>query len=158
MTANKRVPITQAGLTRLQDELDDLTGNQRRDIAARIQEIRELSAADQSDGEFDEAKNAQAFMEGRIRTIQGILTNYELIDESDAHKKDKVHIGATVTVSVGRREQRFTIVGMVETDPARGLVSDESPVGRALLGHKIGEAVRVDAPSGPITMRIKAIE
>ena len=125
MTANKPVPITQAGLTRLQDELDDLTGNQRRDISARLQEIRELSAGDQSDSVFDEAKNAQAFVESRIRTVQGILTNYELIDESDAHKEDKVHIGATVTVSVGCREQRFTIVGMVETDPARGLVSDE---------------------------------
>ena len=158
MAANKPVPITQAGLARLQQELDDLTGNQRRDIAERIHEIRELSATDQSDGEFDEAKNAQAFIEGRILTIQSMLSDYEIIDESDARKKDKVHIGATVTVTVGRREQRFTIVGIAEMDPAQGLVSDESPVGRALLGHKIGEAVEVDAPSGPIKMRIKAID
>ena len=157
MTANKPVPITQAGLTRLQDELDDLTGNQRRDISARLQEIRELSACDQSDSVFDEAKNAQAFVESRIRTVQGILTNYELIDESDAHKEDKVHIGATVTVSVGCREQALHHCGHGGNGPRARPGQRRAPVGRALLVHKIGEAVKVDAPSGPITMRIKAI-
>lgn len=69
-----------------------------------------------------------------------------------------MHVGATVTVQMGRKQQRFTIVGMVEVDPAHGFVSDESPVGQALLGRRAGETVEVAAPAGPITMEIQSID
>lgn len=158
MAVQKSVPITAQGLTRLQEELHELLTVKRPATAARIHDTRAESPGSQSDGEFDDAKNEQAFIEGRIRTIEQIIANADIIDEKQARKKDFIHLGATVTVTVNRKEQTFQIVGMAEVDPARGRVSDESPVGRALLGRKQGETVEVDAPSGTIKMRIKAIK
>lgn len=158
MPPQKPVPITKQGLTRLQAELEQLLTVRRPEAAARIQQTREDSPGSQNEGEYEEAKNEQAFIEGRVRAIQDILANAEVIDEKEAHSTDAVHIGATVVVTVGRKEQRFTIVGMAEVDPAHGFVSDESPVGTALLGRKVGETVEVKAPSGPIKMKIKKIE
>ena len=158
MTVQKPVPITRAGLKRLQAELEDLLVNKRPAAAARIHATREESPGSENDGESAEAKNEQSFIEGRIRTIQQILANAEIIDEAVAHQTDSVHLGATVVVTVNRREQRFIIVGIAEVDPAHGFVSDESPVGRALLGRRKGETVEVDAPAGKIVMKIKAIE
>ncbi len=158
MPTEKPVPITRQGLARLQAELQDLITTRRPVVAARIHETRDLAATSQGDGEYEDARNEQAFLEGRIRTLERILANAEIIEEQEAHDKNSVHVGATVTVSVGRREQRFTIVGMVEVDPAHGFVSDESPVGRALLGHKVDDTVEVQAPAGPVKMKIKAIE
>lgn len=153
----KPVPITQAGLEKLERELRDLVEHKRPEAAARIQQTREDSPGAHNEGEYEEAKNEQAFIEGRIQTIQQILSNAEVIDENEAHKTDMVHLGATVTVGMGRREQTFTIVGMAEVDAAHGFISDESPVGRALLGKKIGDMVEVNAPAGTIKMKIKAI-
>ena len=157
MAAQKPVPITRQGLARLQEELDELVTVKRVATAERIHQIRELAPTTQGDGEFEEAKNAQAFIEGRILTIEKILANAEVIDESQAHDASAVHLGATVEVTVGGAVQQFTIVGMAEVDPAHGFVSDESPVGRALLGHKIGETVEADAPAGKIKIKIEKI-
>ena len=157
MAAEKPVPITANGLKRLQAELDDLLTNKRPASAALIRETLEESPGAQTDGEYEDAKNEQAFLEGRIRTLQAVLRNAQVIDESEAHNPDEVHLGATVTVSIKRKQQQFTIVGMVEVDPAHGFVSDESPVGSALLGRKLGETVDVDAPAGVIKMKIVAI-
>jgi transcription elongation factor GreA len=157
MTVQKPVPITQQGLERLQGELDDLVTVKRAANAERIHQIREQAPTIKGDGEFEEAKNAQAFTEGRILTIEKILANIELIDESLAHDASAVHLGATVAVTIGGKVQEFTIVGMPEVDPAHGFVSDESPVGRALLGHKVGETVEADAPAGKIKIKIKSI-
>ena len=158
MPPSKSVPVTKAGLKKLRAELQDLIENKRIETAAHLQQTREDSPGSQNEGEYEEAKNEQAFIEGRIRTIEQILNNTELIDEKKAHQKDMVHLGATVTVSVARREQVFTIVGMVEVDAGQGFISDESPVGRALLGKKIGDTVAVEAPSGQIKMKIKKIK
>ncbi|PZC49690.1 MAG: transcription elongation factor GreA [Chloroflexi bacterium] len=158
MAVQKPIPITAQGLVRLRAELDDLLTNKRPAAAALIQQTLEESAGTQTDGEYEEAKNEQAFMEGRIRKLEEILANAQVIDETEAHNPDSVHLGATVTVTVGRKRQRFTIVGMAEVDPSHGFVSDESPVGRALLGRSLGETVDVEAPSGTIKMKIKAIE
>ena len=158
MTAQKPVPVTAQGLERLRAELEDLKSNKRPLAAALIHQTLDESPGTQTDGEYEEAKNEQAFVEGRIRTLEDILANAKVIDESEAHDPSRVHLGGTVTVTVGRKKQRFTIVGMAEVDPAHGFVSDESPVGGALLGRKLGETVEVDAPSGTIKMKIKAIE
>ena len=157
MAVQKPVPVTAAGLERLRAELDDLLTNKRPSAAALIHQTLEESPGTQTDGEYEEAKNEQAFIEGRIRTLEEILANAQVIDETEAHNADAVHLGATVTVAVGRKQQSFTIVGMVEVDPAHGFVSDESPVGRALLGRKVGETVDVEAPVGTIQMKIKEI-
>ena len=158
MPPTKPVPITAGGLAKLQAELHELISTKRAEAAATIQQTREDSPGSQNEGEYEEAKNEQAFIEGRIQTIEHILANAEVIDEKAAHKKDMVHLGATVTVSMGRREQTFTIVGMPEVDAAHGFISDESPVGRALLGQKIGDTVEVDAPAGTIKMKLKKIK
>ncbi len=157
MPFQKPVPITKAGMKRLKAELDDLLSDKRPAAAARIHDTREESPGSHNDGEYEQVKNEQAFIEGRIREVEEILRNATLIDETRAHDSSTVHLGATVTVSVNRKEQIFTIVGMAEVDPAKGYVSDESPVGRALLGRKKGDTVDVDAPAGTIKMRIKAI-
>lgn len=157
MVVEKPVPITQKGLERLQGELDELVAVRRVANAARIHDIRELIPTTQGDGEYEEAKNEQAFIQGRILTIERILRLAEVIDESQAHDASVVHLGATVAVTVGGKAQEFTIVGMPEVDPAHGFVSDESPVGRALLGHKVGETVEADAPVGKIKLKIKKI-
>jgi transcription elongation factor GreA len=157
MPPSKAVPVTKAGLKKLHAELKNLIENKRVETAARLQQTREDSPGSQNEGQYEEAKNEQAFIEGRIRAIEQILDNAEVIDEKKAHQKDLVHLGATVTVSVARREQTFTIVGMVEVDAGHGFISDESPVGRALLGKKVGETVAVEAPSGQIKMKIKKI-
>ena len=157
MAVQKPVPITKAGVKRLQTELDDLRSEKRPAVAARIHDTREDSPGSQGDGEYEEAKNEQAFIEGRIREVEELLANAEIIDEKQARNSSTVRLGATVTVTVNRKQQAFTIVGMAEVDPTKGYVSDESPVGRALLGRKKGDTVEVEAPSGTITMRIKDI-
>jgi transcription elongation factor GreA len=158
MPPTKPVPITPRGLAKLEAELQELISVKRPEAAANIQQTREDSPGSQNEGEYEEAKNEQAFIEGRIQAIQQILANSEIIDEKVAHQKDMVHVGATVTVMMGRREQDFTIVGMPEVDAAHGFISDESPVGRALLGQKIGDTVEVDAPAGTIKIKIKQIK
>jgi transcription elongation factor GreA len=158
MPPTKPVPITAAGLAKLQAELQELISDKRAEAAAHIQQTREDSPGSQNEGEYEEAKNEQAFIEGRIQTIQQILSNAEVIDEKAAHKTDMVHLGAKVTVTMGRREQTFTIVGMPEVDAAHGFISDESPVGQALLGQKIGDTVSVEAPAGTIKMKVKKIK
>ena len=157
MAVGKPVPVTARGLERLREELADLLTTKRPATAALIHQTLEESSGTQNDGEYEEAKNEQAFVEGRIRTLQEILANAAVIDETEAHDPDVVHLGATVQVTVGRKKQQFTIVGKVEVDPARGFVSDESPVGQALLGRKRGETVQVNAPAGTIKMKIQEI-
>jgi len=157
MAVLNHVPTTEKGLGKVQAEMDDLLMNKRPASAALIRQTLEESPGAQTDGEYEDAKKEQAFLEGRIQTLENILRNAEVIDDVTAHDPGVVHLGATVTVAVGRKKQRFTIVGMVEVDPAHGFVSDGSPVGRALLGRKLGETVEVDAPSGMIAMEIKAI-
>ncbi len=158
MSVQKPVPITKQGVKKLQDELADLLATKRPAAAVRIRATLEESSGTQNDGEYEEAKNEQAFIEGRIRAIGDMLANAEIIDEDAARRKDFVHLGATVAVRIGRKDQEFTIVGAAEVDPAHGFVSDESPVGRALLGRKTGDTVDVEAPSGTIKMKIKSIK
>lgn len=157
MVSPKPVPITKVGLERLQEELEELLSEKRPAAAALIHENREESPGSQNEGEYEEAKNEQAFIEARIREIRGILVNAQIIDETHAKDTSIVHLGATVTVTIKRKRQKFTIVGIAEVNPSEGFVSDESPVGRALLGRSKGDTVEVDAPAGKITMRIKEI-
>jgi transcription elongation factor GreA len=151
------VLLTRAGIERLEAELDELRTVRRAEVAAAIREAQELGTA-QIDGQYEEAKNQQAFLEGRILEIEKMLEHAQVIDEEAAHASKEVRAGSTVTVRAenGRR-QTYQVVGPAEAAPLEGRISHESPVGRALLGKKRGDKVQVNAPSGVVEMTVVSI-
>lgn len=156
----KSIPITAAGLEKLRAELTDLKTRARPEAAARIQQSIEDSPGSREEGEGEETKAEQGMIESRIRELEILISNAELIDEAKAGKMGIVTLGATVTVRAARRrtDAKYMIVGPAEVDPANGRVSDESPVGRALLGAKVGDTVEVQAPAGVVKLHVRAIE
>ena len=155
--AEKPVPLTKEGMSKLQEELDFLVTVRRAQIARRIQEAKELTSA-QNNAEFDDAKNEQAFVEGRILTLERIIQNSTLIDEEEAHHSSRVRLGSTVTVATQNgQEEQYTIVGSAEANPNKGRISNESPVGKALLNKRVGDEVKAKVPAGTIHFTIIAI-
>ena len=153
MSAN-RVLLTQAGLKRLEDELHELRTSRRVEVAKAIHEAQELGMA-QIDGQYEDAKNQQAFLEGRIREIELLLESAEVIDEDAAHHSPDVRVGSNVTVQLkGGVRQTFQVVGPAEANPGAGRISHESPVGQALLGRKRNDRVKVSAPGGNTVITI----
>ncbi len=152
----KPVPLTKEGLEKLQKELDYLVNVRRAEVARRIHEAKELVGA-QNTPEYDDARNEQAFVEGRILTLENIIQNAVIIEE--AHDHHRVSLGSTVTVinHKGEREH-YTIVGTAEADPKAGKISNESPVGLALLGKTVGDEVEVKAPAGTLRWTIVRID
>lgn len=152
----KPVPLTKEGLEKLQRELDYLINVRRAEVARRIHEAKELVGA-QNTPEYDDARNEQAFVEGRILTLENIIRNAVIIEE--AHDHHRVSLGSTVTVinHKGEREH-YTIVGSAEADPKAGKISNESPVGLALLGKTVGDEVEVRAPAGTLRWTIVRID
>jgi len=152
----KTQPITKEGLQRLEQELHYLETERRREVAARIHQAKEL-ASTQNNADYEDAKNEQAMVEGRIQMLQTLIQHAEIIDEEGAHKSRRVTLGSTVRVKVSdgdSKAQEFTIVGPAEADPREGKISNESPVGRALIGKKINDEVQVSVPKGILTMKI----
>jgi transcription elongation factor GreA len=153
---DKPVYLTRDGLAKLEAELKHLREVVRVDVAERIRASKELSDTDDN-GEYEEAKNEQAFVEGRILTVEVMLANASIIDEED-RSSDLVRIGSRVTVSYDDGEKvDYVIVGSAEANPREGRISNESPVGRALLGHRPGETVEVAAPDGVVMYKIESI-
>jgi transcription elongation factor GreA len=155
--AEKAVPMTKEGLERLEKELDHLRTVRRQEVADRIHQSKELASA-QNNAEYEEAKNEQAFVEGRIMTLERLLQNATLIDEEAAHQSGRVQLGSKVAAetSEGKRME-YTIVGPAEARPTDGLISNESPVGRALLGKTVGDEIQVQVPAGVLRLTITAI-
>ncbi len=152
---NKPIPITREGLARFKQRLDYLINVRRPQVAKRIQEARELAGSEAS-GEFEDAKNEQAMVEGEIRELERIIQNAIIIEEH--HGSQMVTLGSTVTLMDEEgRVFRYTIVGSAEADPKQGRISNESPVGQALLGRSVGEVVEVKAPAGVRRWTIAAI-
>jgi transcription elongation factor GreA len=153
----KAVPLTKAGLAKLEEELEHLRTVRRQEVADRIHQAKEL-ASTQNNAEYDDAKNEQAFVEGRILTLEKMIQNAQLIDEDEAHHANTVQLGSKVTVhtSAGKNEH-YTIVGMAEAKPSEGRISNESPVGQALLGKSVGDEVQVAVPAGVLRFTITAI-
>jgi transcription elongation factor GreA len=148
--------LTQVGLDKIREELHDLKTKKRKEIAWRIQEAKELGDLSEN-AEYSEAKNAQAFIEGRIAELEQILKSTVIIDETTP--RDTVSIGTTIAVEFDdARKQTFTIVGSNEADPALGKISNESPLGKAFLGHKVGEVVTLAVPKGSATATILSIQ
>jgi transcription elongation factor GreA len=143
------VLLTQEGLDRLKDELARLAGDGRREVAARIKEAREFGDISEN-SEYDDAKNEQMMLEQRIAQLEERLRSAQVIDAKDL-STDTVQVGTTVHVKDEKtgKSQKFTIVGSAEANPTEMKLSNESPVGRALLGHKRNDIVSVPVPKGP---------
>ena len=155
---DRAVLLTKEGLTKLEQELEHLKTVRRPEVADRIRVSKELTST-QNNAEFDDAKNEQAFVEGRILTLEQMITDATLIDEEHAHRATKVEVGSLVTVSEGKdkKGQEFHIVGSAEADPKEGRISNESPVGIALLGKRVGDAIQVNVPKGILRYTITKI-
>ncbi len=153
----KQTIITEEGLKKLENELDELKTIKRKEVAEKIKVA--LSFGDLSENsEYDEAKNEQAILEGRIAEIENQLKNVRVLDESDFNTED-VHVGSTVTVRMKGKKTDVTyqLVGSTEADPLNGRISDESPIGKALVGHKVGDQIEVETPGGLVTLTIRQI-
>lgn len=151
---DKTVPLTLDGKAKLEVELEDLR-TQRRAVAERIHNAQELGTS-QNDAEYDDAKQEQGMVEGRILEIEDILRRASIITSSK--NGGRISLGSIVVVSQAGKEQSFQIVGAPEADPANGKISNESPVGRALLGKAIGDTVDVNAPRGVVKMEVVRVE
>ncbi len=148
--------VSAEGLERLKQELHELKTVKRREAAGRIEVAKALGDLSEN-AEYHEAKDALALLENRVYEIEQILKNAQLI-EDQAAKKGVVHVGSTVVVEVRGKTKTFTIVGSNEADPASGKISNESPIGIALLGAKVGELVDVTTPGGTIEYRIVQVD
>ncbi len=141
----KKTFLTPQGLKQVQEEMDNLKGARRTEVAKGIREASE-NGGNVDNAEYDEAKHQQAFVEGRIRELESILANAVVA----AHDKKGgiVDIGSSVTVqNANGRKQSYKLVGTVEASPVEGKISNESPVGQALLGHKVGDEVEFETPA-----------
>jgi transcription elongation factor GreA len=146
MINGKPVYLTAEGLTKLKAELNRLITVERPRVAARIQDAK-LDGDITENAEYEDAKQEQSFLEGRIATLEAQLKNAEVIAKGNG---DRVSIGSKVVIKGSDGEETFTIVGSAEAAPREGRISNESPVGAALMGHRKGEKITVLAPSGPI--------
>ena len=150
--AAKTVYLTRQGVKKFEEELEYLKQDRRVDVSERIRRAKEFTDT-VDNAEYDDAKADQAFIEGRIADLEYQLANAEIIDEHPA--VDFVRLGSKVTVSDASGEQEeYTIVGSAEADPRHGFISNESPVGRALLGKRVGEETDVVAPGGSFTLKV----
>ncbi len=148
--------LTPEGLQKLEEELEFLTTVRRPEVARDIHEAKMDGDVSENAG-YEEAKRQQAFLEGRIMTIDAILKNAVLIKSDGSN--DTASLGARVTVlEEGFEPETYTIVGSAEANPGDGRISNESPLGKALLGHKAGDRVAYDSPGGHVEMEILQIE
>lgn len=157
--SNNTVYLTQEGLEKLEAELDYLINVRRKEVADQIAEAKAEGDISENAG-YDEAKNAQAFLEGRIRELENKIRNAQLIDEIVDSPANVVALGRTVVVQEDGSDvkESYAIVGSVEVDPKNGRISNESPMGSALLGKKIGDKVTVKTPGGEIDFIILDVE
>ncbi len=155
--AEKQFILTAEGLKKIEQKFDHLKSVRRREVAERIKQAIEFGDISEN-SEYEDAKNEQAFIEGEIITLEKMLRNSKLIDEDEVGT-DVVSIGATVVLKDLEfgDELEYTIVGSAEADPAELKISNESPVGQAILGQKIGSVVEVNVPAGILKYEVLEI-
>ncbi|MBA7655363.1 Transcription elongation factor GreA [subsurface metagenome] len=147
--------LTPEGLAKLEEELEHLRTVRRQEVAEKIQKAKELRST-VSSPEYEEAKNEQGFVEGRILELERIIKHAVIIHPEAA---DSVQLGSKVTVRhQDGSEDHYTIVGSVEVNPGEGKISNESPVGKALLGKRLGDEVKVKVPAGVLKLTITEIK
>ena len=149
--------LTKEGFQKLQEELDFLRTTKRQEVASRLHEAMEGGELIEN-AEYEAAKNEQAFVEGRIQELDILLASAKIIEDNGRKKSDTVILGSKVTIKEGNFEaETFSIVGAAEANPREGKISNESPIGKAILGHKIGDSVKVETPGGTYTVKILKI-
>ncbi|MBE6111870.1 MAG: transcription elongation factor GreA [Peptococcaceae bacterium] len=148
------VILTREGLQQLEEELENLRTVKRTEVKERLKEAIALGDLSEN-SEYDDAKNEQAFMEGRILELEKMIRNAKIIEEGE-QQADVIRVGSLVTVKDIEFDEitEYRLVGTVEADPMNNRISNESPVGRALLGHKAGEVIDVEVPAGVIQLEI----
>jgi transcription elongation factor GreA len=148
--------LTPEGAKRMREELEELTGPRRRELAKRLRAaIQQGDLSENAD--YIAAKEEQGFLEGRIQELQATLRNAVIIQENG--DREQVELGARITIQEeGDPPETYLLVGVKEADPRNGRISDESPIGRALLGRKEGDQVSVETPGGAIRLTIMKIE
>lgn len=156
MAEMQRTLVTKEGLEKMQKELDELRSVKRAEVAQRLKEA--IAMGDLSENsEYDEAKNAQAFLEGRIQQLEQQIRTAQVISKGT---KSRVDVGSTALIEdlEEKIQEKVTIVGSTESNPFEGLISNESPVGRALVGAKAGDIVEAEAPNGVLKYKVIKIE
>ncbi|MCD4669641.1 MAG: transcription elongation factor GreA [Actinomycetia bacterium] len=153
----KEYRLTKEGYNRLIEEKEELVSNKRREIAGRLKDAKDNTGNLSENTEYEYAKNEQAFIEGRIEQITDILSKHVIID-GNGHK-DIVDLGSSIEVNDldSNKKKKYLIVSSVESDPDNNKISDESPMGRALLGKKIGEEIQVKTPLSIIRLKVLKI-
>jgi len=154
----KETVVTLEGLHKLEAELDELKTVHRKEVNDRIRQAKEFGDISEN-AEYEDAKQEQAFVEGRIMKLEGMIRNAKIIVEGEGGA-DEVHLGSTVKVkrASSDAEVEYTIVGSTESDPVNFKISNESPIGQALIGAKPGQTVTASAPSGEIALKIISIK
>lgn len=147
--------ISREGYDKLKSELEHLVKFKRREVAERIQRAKEMGDLSEN-AEYAEAKDAQAFNEGRIAELEATLKNVTVVDKNGG--RDAVNMGSTVTVEINGGQKTYQIVSFNEADPLAGKISNESPLGMAFLGKRKGDEVKVNTPKGEMYYKIIKIE
>lgn len=153
----KKIPVTPDGLERLKAELEELKEVKRPFIAASVAEARSHGDL-RENAAYEAARIDQMMNEKRISDLEALVRNAQVIDESRAGAKDVVGLGSTVVVDFEGDEETYKIVGAIEAKPARGLISNESPIGKALIGKRPGQKAQVATPGGMSTLTVLRIE
>jgi transcription elongation factor GreA len=148
--------LTKEGFQKLQEELDHLRTTKRQEVAERLHEAMEGGELIEN-AEYEAAKNEQAFVEGRIQELEMLLATARVIENNGHDKTGNIQVGSKVTIKEqGFEAETYIIVGAAEANPREGKISNESPIGKAILGHQAGEEVIVETPSG--TYKVKIIK
>ena len=158
MAEERKNILTYEGLKRYEDELHDLKVNRRQEVAAKSKGAREQGDLSEN-AEYDAAKDEQRDIEARISELEAILKNVEVVDELDA-SSDRINIGSTVTIrdlEFGD-EETYKIVGSTEANSLKGTISNESPVGRELIGKGVGAIIEIEAPGGTVQYEVIGLE
>lgn len=147
--------LTPEGLTELERELEQLRNVRRKDVADQINQAKELGTT-VNNSAYDDAKRQQSFVEGRIEELESVIRNAKVVQHGPA---GTVNVGSRVIAKTADgEEEQFTVVGHAEANPLEGRISNESPVGQALMGRKVGDKVQVKVPDGVITYTIQSVE
>ncbi|NCU17492.1 transcription elongation factor GreA [Pallidibacillus pasinlerensis] len=158
MAQEKQYPMTLEGKQKLEQELEYLKTTKRKEVVERIKIARSFGDLSEN-SEYDSAKDEQAFVEGRIATLEKMIRNAVIIEE-DENNKDTVTLGKSVTFVElpDGEEETYTIVGSAEADPFEGKISNDSPIAKSLIGRKVGEQVTVQTPGGEMVVKIVGIQ
>lgn len=154
---DKKIYLTKDGLEELKAEFEEISKKKRPEVVLRLAAAREQGDLSEN-AEYSAARDELSFIDGRIDELEELLRQVELIEEPKKGSKTVVSLGATVTVNMGKKQEDFTVVGEWEADPAVKKISDQSPLGKALMGKAIGEKVEVQAPAGKILYTIISVK